>query len=71
MRSESVDGIDLTTMTQPEAARALSKGTVILVTGSVEQHGGHLPLGTDAYAALTVAERVAQRIGAPLLPLPQ
>jgi creatinine amidohydrolase len=67
--SESGEGIDLATMTQPEAARALSKGTAILVTGSVEQHGGHLPLGTDAYAALTVAERVARRIGAPLLQL--
>jgi creatinine amidohydrolase len=57
----------LTEMTQPEAAAALAKGTAILVTGSVEQHGGHLPLGTDAYAALAVAERVAARIGAPAL----
>jgi creatinine amidohydrolase len=57
----------LTALTQPEAARALAGGTAILVTGSVEQHGSHLPLGTDAYAARTVAERVAARIGAPLL----
>lgn len=69
MTTDSADGIDLATMTQPQAARALAKGTAILVTGSVEQHGGHLPLGTDAYAALTVAERVARRIDAPLLPL--
>jgi creatinine amidohydrolase len=59
----------LAAMTQPRAAEALARGTAILVTGSVEQHGGHLPLGTDAYAALTVAERVAERVDAPILPL--
>lgn len=69
MTTEPADGIDLATMTQPQAARALAKGTAIVVTGSVEQHGGHLPLGTDAYAAMTVAERVARRIDAPLLAL--
>ncbi len=59
----------LTALTQPEAERALAGGVAILATGSVEQHGGHLPLGTDAFAALTVAERVAARVGAPVLPL--
>lgn len=59
----------LTNMTQPEAEAALGRGAAILVTGSVEQHGGHLPLGTDAFAALAVALRVAQRIEAPVLPL--
>jgi creatinine amidohydrolase len=59
----------LANMTQPEAAEALARGTAILVTGSIEQHGGHLPLGTDAFAALTVAERVAERIDAPVLAL--
>lgn len=66
---EATDGIHLAALTQPEAARRLAGGTAILVTGSVEQHGGHLPLGTDAFAALTVAERVARRIGAPVLAL--
>ena len=69
MSTEAVDGIHLAAMSQPRAAQALARGTAIVVTGSVEQHGGHLPLGTDAFAALTVAERVARRIGAPLLPL--
>jgi creatinine amidohydrolase len=67
--SEAADGIHLAALTQPEAERVLARGTAVLVTGSVEQHGGHLPLGTDAFAALTVAERVGQRIGAPVLPL--
>jgi creatinine amidohydrolase len=49
---------------QPQAARLLSEtGTVVLAAGSVEQHGGHLPLGTDAFAALSIAERAAERLG--------
>jgi creatinine amidohydrolase len=57
-------------LTQPEAQRALAAGeTAILVAGSVEQHGPHLPLGTDALAALGIAERVAERLGAPIVPL--
>jgi creatinine amidohydrolase len=55
-------------LTQPDAARALAETrTAIVVVGSVEQHGPHLPLGTDALAALAVAERVAERTGAPVL----
>jgi creatinine amidohydrolase len=57
-------------MTQPRAAELLrSSGTAVLAAGSVEQHGAHLPLGTDAYAALTVAERVAERLDTVVAPL--
>ena len=50
-------------MSQPVAARLLSASrTAVLVAGSVEQHGGHLPLGTDAFAAMSIAERVAERL---------
>lgn len=56
-------------MTQPHAADRLRAGTAILVTGSVEQHGAHLPLGTDYVAALTIALRVAERLDAPVLPV--
>jgi creatinine amidohydrolase len=59
----------LANMTQPQAQKALGRGTVVLVTGSVEQHGAHLPLGTDAFAALTIALRVGYRLEAPVLPL--
>jgi creatinine amidohydrolase len=59
----------LQNMTQPEAAAALGRGTAIAVTGSIEQHGGHLPLGTDYFAALTIALRVADRINAPVMPV--
>jgi creatinine amidohydrolase len=59
----------LANMTQPQAEEALGRGTAIIVTGSIEQHGGHLPLGTDAFAALTIALRVGRRLEAPVLPL--
>ena len=55
-------------LTQPEAARLLEESqTAIVVVGSVEQHGPHLPLGTDGLAALGVAERVAEHWNSPIL----
>jgi creatinine amidohydrolase len=59
----------LANMTQPQAEEALGRGTAVLVTGSIEQHGAHLPLGTDAFAALAIALRVGERLDAPVLPL--
>jgi len=38
--------------------------TVLLPAGAFEQHGPHLPLGTDAILSSTIAEAVARRIGA-------
>lgn len=35
--------------------------TVILPIGSLEEHGPHLPLGTDTFHALEVAKRLARR----------
>jgi creatinine amidohydrolase len=46
------------TMPEFETAREQSR-TVILPVGSVEEHGPHLPLGTDAFHALEVARRAA------------
>ena len=65
----SHDAVLLGNMTQPEAEEALARGTAVLVTGSIEQHGGHLPLGTDAFAALTIALRVGERLQAPVVPV--
>ena len=45
-------------MPEFEAAREESR-TVILPVGSVEEHGPHLPLGTDAFHAIEVARRAA------------
>ena len=51
-------------LAQPAAARLIeTSGVAVVFAGSVEQHGGHLPLGTDAFAAQSIAERVAARLG--------
>ena len=51
-------------ITSPEAGRILAATQLaILPLGSVEQHGGHLPLGTDYYAAEAFARRVAALTG--------
>lgn len=42
--------------------------TVVLPIGSVEQHGSHLPIGTDFLIGNKVGEAVCKRIGALLLP---
>jgi creatinine amidohydrolase len=57
-------------LSQPVAARMLAAtGTAVIAAGSVEQHGGHLPLGTDAFAAQSIAERVAFRLDTVVAPL--
>ena len=58
-------------LTQPEIARQLKKHPlVILPAGSVEQHGPHLPAGTDMFAANAIAAAVAERMDALVLPGP-
>lgn len=41
----------------------------ILPIGAIEQHGPHCPCGSDAYNAKGLAEHVAKKSGAMLLPL--
>jgi creatinine amidohydrolase len=55
-----------------------AKTLIIVPTGSVEQHGYHMPLGTDTYVAHAVAEAAIQALGddldylvAPAIPLGQ
>lgn len=56
-------------LTQPEIAAQFRKNPlVILPTGSVEQHGPHLPSGTDSFAARAIAYAVAERMDALVLP---
>ncbi len=56
-------------LTGPEIGAALDANpTVVLPFGSVEQHGPHLPNGTDSMAAELVASAVAQRLGAIFVP---
>lgn len=56
-------------LTQPEiAAQLKAKPLVILPAGSVEQHGPHLPAGTDTFAANVISHAVAERMDALVLP---
>jgi len=56
-------------LTQPEIAAHLKKNPlVILPCGSVEQHGPHLPAGTDTLAATVIAHAVAERMDGLVLP---
>ena len=60
---------DLMEITQPEAEALLRRNPVVVIpTGSVEQHGPHLPFGTDYYAAFVLARRVAELLDALLVP---
>ena len=56
-------------LTQPEIAAQLRRNPlVIFPAGSVEQHGPHLPTGTDIYAANVIAHAVAERMDGLVLP---
>jgi creatinine amidohydrolase len=49
--------------------RAAGEGEVGLVpVGATEQHGPHLPTGTDTIVAVALCDRVSERTGAPVLP---
>ncbi|MDQ0577551.1 creatininase family protein [Agromyces albus] len=50
------------------AGGAGGSGLAILPFGALEQHGPHLPLGTDTVTAAEVARRLAERLDAVLLP---
>ncbi|MGH6718419.1 MAG: creatininase, partial [Alphaproteobacteria bacterium] len=56
-------------MTWPEYARRIEAGpTVIVPVGALEQHGPHLPLGTDAILPTEIAREVASETNALVAP---
>jgi creatinine amidohydrolase len=56
------EGFLLERMTWPQARAAFKRTSfVVIPTGSTEQHGPHLPLGTDFLVAKELAHRVGQR----------
>jgi mycofactocin precursor peptide peptidase len=65
----------LAEMTWLAVADAIAAGatTVILPLGATEQHGPHLPLGTDTFRAVALADRLAEALPdtlvAPALPI--
>jgi creatinine amidohydrolase len=61
----------LEALTSPEAGRLGREGAIGLVgTAAVEQHGPHLPLGTDAIIARHLAHEVAERLDGPVIVAP-
>jgi len=46
-----------------EAAIKAGKTTVIVISGAIEQHGPHLPIGTDTFLGYEVAQRAARQLG--------
>jgi creatinine amidohydrolase len=55
-------------LTSPEIEALLAARPLVVVPcGSTEQHGPHLPTGTDYFASLTLADRVAGEIGGVVL----
>jgi creatinine amidohydrolase len=56
-------------LTSPEVAELIARsGTAIIPFGSIEQHGPHLPNGTDTIAAEIIAEAVATEMDALFVP---
>ena len=56
-------------LTQPEIAAQLKKSPlVIFPAGSVEQHGPHLPTGTDIFASNAIGHAVAECMDGLVLP---
>ena len=51
------------------ASKEAVADTVVLPTGSTEQHGPHLPLGTDALIAKGIARLVGERLEADVAPV--
>ena len=56
-------------MTWQELREAIASGTdtALLVLGSVEQHGPHLPLGTDTILGYAWGEAIAERLGSTIV----
>jgi len=57
-------------LTWPEVKAELAAGreTIVVPLGSLEQHGRHLPLGTDAFLGDGLGLALAERLGAFLAP---
>jgi creatinine amidohydrolase len=52
-------GGNLEALTSPEVSKVAARSVLAVPIGSTEQHGPHLPLGTDSTVAVALAERLA------------
>jgi creatinine amidohydrolase len=55
--------IEEMTWVEVRDAIASGKGRVIVMLGAMEQHGPHMPIGTDTYLGYATGERLARRLG--------
>ncbi len=56
-------------ITAAEAEAKFKQNDIAVIpTGSVEQHGPHLPMGTDAMAGIAFGKRVAEKLNAVFVP---
>jgi len=64
--------LQLAHLTWPEASALRDRDDVIglIPTGALEQHGPHLPLGTDFLVAEALAQAVADRLPVPVVVTP-
>ena len=69
MNPSHLEKYRLLEMTRPEVEQAIASGvdTAIVTFGSTEQHGMHLPLGTDSIWGEELGDRVARALGDALL----
>jgi creatinine amidohydrolase/Fe(II)-dependent formamide hydrolase-like protein len=58
--------LELETLTWPEVRQEIEAGrdTIVVAFGAVEQHGHHLPLGTDSIFGDELSRRLAERLDA-------
>lgn len=57
------------TLSSPDVAAAIAAVPMAVIPlGSIEQHGPHLPCGTDTMAAEIISREVAERLGALYVP---
>jgi creatinine amidohydrolase len=62
--------VRLADLTSPQIKRLVDEGQslCVLPVGATEQHGPHLPTGTDTMIATALCEEASARSGVPLLP---
>ena len=57
-------------MTWPEVKEYLTRSEMVIIPlGSTEQHGPHLPLGTDCYHAVDISKQISARTGVIVAPV--
>lgn len=59
--------IERMTWTDVKAAMVAGKRRVLVIVGAMEQHGPHLPIGTDTFLGHAIAERIARNLGDALI----